>query len=532
MDTLPLLSIVTFLPLVGAAALWLLPKDNIVRIKQVALGVTFAGFAVSLPLVWLWDDSQAGMQFVEHAAWVKSLGISWHLGVDGISLWLVMLTTFLGPLVVLGSWTAVEQRHREFFFHLLALQTFMLGAFVAQNLAVFYLFWELMLVPMFFLIGIWGGTERYYATVKFVLYTVFGSMLMLVAIFYLYVEAHDQLGRWTLEFADLYRLKLGTVTQGWLFGAFALAFAIKVPMWPLHTWLPDAHVQAPTAGSVVLAGVLLKMGTYGFLRLGMPILPNATELFTPLIMSLSVIGIVYGALVAMVQTDIKKLVAYSSVSHMGYIMLGVFALNQQGVEGGILQMLNHGISTGGLFLLVGVLYERTHTRNIWDYGGLAKIMPVYTVVFLIVALSSAGLPGTNGFVGEFLTLLGAFKWGFAQAAAGESWWYSYSFVAIAATGVILGAVYLLWMIERVFFGKPLQQRTASLPDLSRRELAVFVPLLVMIFWIGLYPKPFFDKMEPSVNAWIHQMEQGKRRNASLLEEETEQAMRARGEVVR
>jgi NADH-quinone oxidoreductase subunit M len=532
MDTLPLLSIITFLPLLGAVVLALLPKDNTVLIKQVALAVACLGFIVSLPLVLLWDDADAGMQFVEKVAWVKSLGISWHLGVDGISLWLVMLTTFLGPIVILGSWTAVEGRHREFFIHLLALQTFMLGAFVAQNLAVFYLFWELMLVPMFFLIGIWGGTERFYATVKFVLYTVFGSMLMLVAIFYLYTLAHDQLGRWTLEFADLYTLKMGSVTQYWLFGAFALAFAIKVPMWPLHTWLPDAHVQAPTAGSVVLAGVLLKMGTYGFLRLGMPILPNASDAFTPLIMGLAVIGIVYGALVAMVQTDIKKLVAYSSVSHMGYIMLGVFALNEQGVEGGVLQMLNHGISTGGLFLLVGVIYERTHTRNIWDYGGLAKIMPVYTVVFLIVALSSAGLPGTNGFVGEFLTLFGAFKWGFAQAAAGKGWLFSYGFVAVAATGVVLGAVYLLWMIERVFFGKPLQQRTKSLPDLSRRELAVFVPLLVMIFWIGIYPKPFFTKMEPAVQQWIHQMEVGKRRNASILEAETEKKMVERGEVVR
>ena len=532
MDTLPLLSIVTFLPLLGAVVLALLPTDDTVRIKQFALGVASLGFVASLPLVLLWDDANAGMQFVEKVTWVKSLGISWHMGIDGISLWLVMLTTFLGPIVILGSWTAVEGRHREFFFQILALQTFMLGAFVAQNLAVFYLFWELMLIPMFFLIGIWGGSERFYATVKFVLYTVFGSMLMLVAIFYLYVEAHDQLGRWTLEFADLYKLKMGTVTQSWLFGAFALAFAIKVPMWPLHTWLPDAHVQAPTAGSVVLAGVLLKMGTYGFLRLGMPILPNASDLFTPVIMGLSVIGIVYGALVAMVQTDIKKLVAYSSVSHMGYIMLGIFALNQQGVEGGILQMLNHGISTGALFLLVGVIYERTHTRNIWDYGGLAKILPVYTVIFIIVALSSAGLPGTNGFVGEFLTLFGAFKWGYLQAAAGKGLVYSYGFVAVAALGVILGAVYLLWMIERVFFGKPLQQRTKALQDLSRRELAVFVPLLVMIFWIGLYPKPFFDKMEPSVTAWIHQMEVGKRRNASILELETEKKMVERGEVVR
>ena len=517
MDNLPILSIVTFTPLLGAVVLAMLPKNNIALIKQVALAFAFLSFIVSLPLLG-YDDPAGKMMFVERVSWVPSMGINWHLGLDGISLWLVMLTTFLGWIVILGSWTAVDFRHREFFMHILALQTFMIGAFVAQNLAVFYLFWELMLIPMFFLIGIWGGQERFYATVKFVLYTVAGSMMMLVAIFYLYWLHHEQFGTWSLDFAALYKVRMHLSTQGVLFAAFGLAFAIKVPMWPLHTWLPDAHVQAPTAGSVILAGVLLKMGTYGFLRLGMPMFPNAVDEWGWIVMTLAVVGIVYGALVAMVQTDIKKLVAYSSVSHMGYIMLGVFALNLQGVEGGILQMLNHGISTGALFLLVGVLYERTHTRNVWDYGGLAKIMPVYTVIFIIVALSSAGLPGTNGFVGEFLTLLGAFKWSHALAATGVHWVQAYALVALACTGVILGAVYLLWMIERVFFGKPLQQRTKSLPDLSRRELAVFVPLLVMIFWIGLYPKPFFDKMEPSVEAWIHQMEQGKRRNLNLMED--------------
>ena len=518
MDSLPLLSLVAFVPLTGACVVALLPASSSHLAKKVALAFALVGFAVSLPLIG-YDAGAAGIQFAERYYWVPSLGISWHLGIDGISLWLVMLTTFLGPVVILGAWEAVEKRPREFFFHILALQTAMLGAFLAQNLAVFYLFWELMLVPMFFLIGVWGGPERLYATVKFVLFTVFGSMLMLVAIFYLYWLHHEQamagmLGPaalaqpWSMEFADLYRVRIGLDVQCWLFAAFGLAFAVKVPMFPFHTWLPDAHVQAPTAGSVILAGVLLKMGTYGFLRLGMPLFPGAVAEWGWLVMLLAVIGIVYGALVAMVQPDMKKLVAYSSVSHMGYIMLGIFTLNLQGVEGGILQMLNHGISTGALFLLVGVIYERTHTRRIWDFGGLAKVMPIYATLFIIVALSSAGLPGTNGFVGEFLTLLGAFKWGHLAFAQSGNLLTSYGFVAAAALGVILGAVYLLWMIERVFFGKVLQTRHLSLPDITPRELLVFAPLLAMIFWMGIYPKPFIDKMEPSVEQWIEQVEQG------------------------
>jgi NADH-quinone oxidoreductase subunit M len=514
---LPILTFVTFVPLLGAFLVAALPERNPTLIKQSALVIAVVGFFVSLPLLG-YDGSTAAIAFAERYPWVESLGISWHLGIDGISLWLVMLTTFLGPIVVLGAWNSVGVRHREFFFHLLALQTFMLGAFVAQNLAVFYVFWELMLIPMFFLIGVFGGKERLYATQKFVIYTVLGSMLMLVAIFYLYWLHHQQFGFWSLEFADLYRIRMGMSVQTWMFFAFAIAFAIKVPMWPLHTWLPDAHVQAPTAGSVVLAGVLLKMGTYGFLRLGMPLFPGAVEAWGWVIMLLAVIGIIYGALVAMVQPDIKKLVAYSSVSHMGYIVLGLFSLNSQGVEGGIIQMLNHGISTGALFLLVGVIYERTHTRNVWDYGGLAKIMPVYTVVFLIVALSSAGLPGTNGFVGEFLTLLGAFRWAHAAFAGGTPWWQAYGLVALACTGVVLGAAYLLWMIERVFFGKPTQTRRKYIPDLNIREMAVFAPLLVMIFWMGIYPKPFFDKMEPTVQRWIAQVDAGQKQTAELPSE--------------
>ena len=510
-----ILSLVTFLPLLGGLVLLFIPAEKVGLIKQWAPGVACLGFAVSIPLLTYDGGRKGGMEFVEKADWVPSLGISWHLGLDGISLWLVMLTTFLGPIVVLGAWSAVKTRHREFFFHLLALQTFMIGTFVAANLAVFYLFWELMLVPMFFLIGVWGGNERIYATVKFVLYTVFGSMLMLAAIFYLYWLHHEQFGTWSLEFADLYRVQMGLSVQSWMLLAFGLAFAIKVPMFPLHTWLPDAHVQAPTAGSVILAGVLLKMGTYGFLRLGMPLFPGAVYEWGWVVMLLSVIGIMYGACVAMVQPDMKKLVAYSSVSHMGFIMLGVFALNHQGVEGGILQMLNHGISTGALFLLVGVIYERTHTRDIWSYGGIAKIVPVYATIFIIVALSSAGLPGTNGFVGEFLTLLGAFRWGYAQHAGGAGFMASYGFVIFACTGVILGAVYLLWMIERVFFGKVIQERNKHIPDLNRRELAVFAPLLVMIFWLGLYPKPFIEKMEPTVDTWLLDVERGAAQTAEL-----------------
>ncbi len=516
---LPILSIVTFVPLVGAALLIAVPRDNEAAIKWVALLTTLVGFAVSLPLVFQFDAANVGMQLVESYDWVgaKDWGFTLAFGLDGISLWLVMLATFLGPIVVGGSWTAVHKRHKEFFFWVLVLQTFMIGTFLVTNLAAFYVFWELMLIPMFFLIGVWGGEDRIYATLKFFIFTVVGSMLLLAAIFYLYYLHHAQFGTWSLDFADLMKLEIGLSVQTWLFLAMAAGFAVKVPMFPLHTWLPDAHTQAPTAGSVILAGVLLKMGAYGFLRLGMPLFPGAVAEWAPFFMGLSVIGIIYGALVAMVQPDMKKLVAYSSVSHMGYIMLGIFSLNQQGVEGGILQMLNHGISTGALFLLVGVIYERTHTRRIWDYGGLAKVMPVYTVLFVLVALSSAGLPGTNGFVGEFLTLLGAFQWATAESAAGVGFFMSFGIVAGAALGVILGAVYLLWMIERVFYGKVLFEKNNHLKDLSVREMAVFAPLVVMIFWMGLFPGNFIDQMEPTVTSWLADVDAGEEATALLPE---------------
>ena len=514
MDGIPILSIVILLPLAGALLLLLVPASRPALVKRVALAMACLGFLVSLPLV-TYAEPRGRVGFAEKVAWVPDLGISWHLGIDGISLWLVLLTTFLGPIVILGAWNSVRAQPRAFFFWLLALQTFMIGTFCAQNLAVFYVFWELTLVPMFFLIGIWGGSERIYASVKFVLFTVAGSMLMLAAIFYLYWLHHEQFGSWSLELRDLYRVSMGLSVQGWMLLAFGLAFAIKVPLWSLHSWLPDAHVQAPTAGSVVLAGVLLKMGAYGFLRLGLPLCPGAVEEWGQVVMLLAVIGIIYGALVAMVQPDMKKLVAYSSVSHMGFVMLGVFVLNQQGVAGGILQMLNHGISTGALFLLVGVIYERTHTRRIWDFGGLAKVMPVYAALFVLVALSSAGLPGTGGFVGEFLTLLGAFRWGHIAHEGGAHWFTSYGYVVFAATGVVLGAAYLLWMIERVFFGPVLQDRHRKLPDLNARELAVFAPLVVMIFWLGLFPKPFIDKMEPTVEELLLDVERGADRTVEL-----------------
>lgn len=503
----PILSTLTFLPLLGAFLVLLLPKEAKGAARGLALIVSLAVFGISLGLLG-YQPELGGMQYVESYEWLPSWGVQWKLGLDGLSLWLVLLTTFLGPIVVAGAWTAVDKRDHQFFAHILALETFMLGAFFALNLAVFYVFWELMLVPMFFLIGVWGGNERIYATVKFVIYTVVGSMLMLAAILYLYWLHHEQFAVWSLDFADLYLVKMGLPVQTWLFAGFAISFAVKVPLFPVHTWLPDAHTQAPTAGSVILAGVLLKMGTYGFLRLAMPLFPGAVAEWGWLLQLLAVIGIVYGALVAMVQPDIKRLVAYSSVSHMGYIMLGIFALNPQGVQGGIYQMLSHGISTGALFLAVGVVYERTHTRKIVDYGGLAKTMPIYATVFLIVALSSAGLPGTNGFIGEFLILMGAFYQGHMQYLASGSN-TGYLLVAGAGTGLILGAFYLLWMIERVFFGPVVHDRVRDIKDMTLREVAVFVPLIVMIFWMGVYPQPFLDRMAPSVDAWIADMEAGK-----------------------
>jgi NADH-quinone oxidoreductase subunit M len=485
---LDLISLVTFLPLVGAFALLAFPRSAHGAIRTFSLMLTTVVFFLSLKLLFGFETN-AEMQFVKHVPWLPNLGISYKVGIDGLSIFLVLLVTFIMPISVLSTFSAITKRVKEFHFAMLLLETAMIGAFVSLDLFLFYVFWELMLIPMYFLIGMWGGERRIYATIKFFIFTMVGSLLMLVAILVLVFTYKGQSGELTFELAKLYAVQLDPAAQWLLFLAFALSFAIKVPMFPFHTWLPDAHVEAPTAGSVILAGVLLKMGGYGFIRFAMPIFPEAAIKAIPIIISLAIIGIIYGALVAMVQKDVKKLVAYSSVSHLGFVMLGLFALNTQGVEGAVYQMLNHGLSTGALFLLVGVIYERRHTRMIESFGGIAKVMPVYATVFMIVTLSSIGLPMLNGFVGEFLILLGAFK--------ANAWW-----AVLAATGVVLGAIYMLWMYQRVFFGPIKHAANETLKDLNLREVVVFVPLIVMIFFMGVYPKPFLSRMEPAVNKFI------------------------------
>jgi NADH-quinone oxidoreductase subunit M len=448
--------------------------------------VALAEFALSLPLWWQVIPWQPGWQLVEKRAWLPALGAQYYLGVDGISMLLVLLTTLMTVVAIIGAFGAVRERTREFYALLLALEAGMIGTFLALDLLLFYVFWEAMLIPMYLLIGAWGGQRRVYAAIKFFLYTMAGSVLMLVAILSLYFMQKGLTGVATFELDAFYAMPLAPPSQVWLFLAFALAFAIKVPMFPFHTWLPDAHVEAPTAGSVILAAVLLKMGTYGFLRFAIPLFPTASLQFTPWIVALALIGIIYGALVSMVQPDLKKLVAYSSVSHLGFCMLGLYAMNPQGLAGALMQMLSHGVSTGALFLLVGVIYERRHTRLIADFGGLWKPLPVYSAIFLVVMLSSVGLPGTNGFVGEFLVLLGAFR---------ANWWWA----AIAATGVILSACYMLWMFQRVIFGPITHEENRNLKDLSLRERLVFAPLLILIFWMGMMPQPFIDRMQPALN---------------------------------
>jgi NADH-quinone oxidoreductase subunit M len=475
-------------PLLAAAALWAAPER---LAKHLALAASLVEFAISVPLWWRFVPA-AGMQFSVSWGWIPAWGIRYHVGVDGISLFLVLLTTFLVPLSVLGSYHYITKRERAFYAHLLVLTTGMVGVFVALDLFLFYVMWEVMLIPMYFIIGIWGGERRLYAAIKFFIYTMLGSLLMLVAILGLYFMAATRTGIHSFDYEFLLRNAgpLGNAAW-WFFGAFFLAFAIKVPMFPFHTWLPDAHVEAPTAGSVILAGVLLKMGTYGFLRFALPFFPQVAldPRVQAIIVTLAVVGIIYGGLVAMVQPDLKKLVAYSSVSHLGFVMLGIWALTIQSVQGALLVMINHGLSTGALFFLVGMVYERRHSRLIEAYGGIAKVVPLLATVLTIVSLSSIGLPGTNGFVGEFLVLVGSFQ---TYPVA----------TAIATTGVIVAAAYLLWALQRVIYNKLDKVENEKLPDLTRRELLVLVPLLVGILWIGVYPQPILRRMEPAARHLI------------------------------
>ncbi len=494
-----ILSFVLFSPLVGILVLLFINKEKQSLIKSIGIATSFVTFTLSLFVYFGFDSANSSLQFVEQYPWIPGIDISYFIGIDGLSILLVVLTTFLTPLALIASWESIKDRLKEYVSFMLLLEVGMIGVFVSFDLFLFYVFWEAMLIPMYFIIGIWGGKERIYAAVKFFIYTMAGSLLMLIAILWLaYYASLQPGGMFTTNLQKLYLIapSIPMNIQLWMFAAFALSFAIKVPLFPLHTWLPDAHVQAPTAGSVILAGVLLKMGTYGLIRFSLPLFPNAALSFTPLLATLSVIGIIYGALVAMVQTDVKKLVAYSSVSHLGFVVLGIFSMTEEGMQGAIIQMINHGLSTGALFLLVGMIYDRRHTREISQFGGLAKVMPVFSTMFMIVTFSSIGLPGLNGFVGEFLILLGSFNSVFLG---------SYLYAAFAAIGVIFSAVYMLWMCQRVFFGKITHEENRSLLDLTKREIAVIVPVIIFIVWIGVYPSTFLKSSETVSKQVVTQM---------------------------
>ena len=482
----PILSLTTFLPLVGAAFILLIrgEPDVVARnARNVALWTSLITFVLSL-FIWLnFDNTTAAFQMVERADWIPAFKINYHMGVDGISVLFVLLSTFLTPLCILASWELVKVRVKEYMIAFLVLETLMVGMFCALDFVLFYVFFEGVLIPMFLIIGVWGGARRVYAAFKFFLYTLLGSVLMLLAILAMYFVAG------TTDLPTLMQTQFPRSMQIWLWLALFASFAVKVPMWPVHTWLPDAHVEAPTAGSVILAGVLLKMGGYGFLRFSIPILPEASAYFTPLMYTLSVVAIIYTSLVALAQEDMKKLIAYSSIAHMGFVTIGMFSLNQQGVEGSVFQMLSHGIVSGALFLCVGVVYDRLHTREIARYGGLVQNMPRYAVVFMLMMLASVGLPGTSGFVGEFLILIGAFQ---------DNTWVA----LLATTGIILGAAYMLWLYRRVVFGKITRDDVKGMLDLSPREVAIFAPLVLVVLWMGIYPSSFLNVTSVSVEALI------------------------------
>ncbi|MBF0610027.1 MAG: NADH-quinone oxidoreductase subunit M [Magnetococcales bacterium] len=485
-----MLSLVTFLPLVGALAILLVARNNDSSARWSALSISLVTFLLSLKLYFGFDVKNPGFQFVEVAEWLPAWKIYYRMGVDGISLPFVLLTTFLTPLCILASWESIQKKVTEYMVAFLALESFVVGVFCALDFVLFYILWEAMLIPMFLIIGVWGGPRRVYAALKFFLYTLGGSVLMLIAMLALAIKGNS------FDITELMRVSYPFNFQVWVFLGFFVAFAVKVPMWPVHTWLPDAHVEAPTAGSVILAGILLKMGAYGFIRFSMPMLPDASHYFTPMMFGLSLVAVVYTALVALMQTDLKKLIAYSSVSHMGFVTIGLFSFNQQGIEGSILQMVNHGVVSGALFLCVGVIYDRLHTREIARFGGLAVPMPVYATIFMVFTMASVGLPGTNGFVGEFLILLGAFL---------ASKWVA----LIASTGVVLGAAYMLWMYKKVIFGVIRHAENEGLLDVNMREVAIFAPLLVLVFWIGFYPGPFLEIFHASVDQLVGQVNTSK-----------------------
>jgi NADH-quinone oxidoreductase subunit M len=485
----PILSMVIFLPVLGALVIFLTRRSWETIAKWIALAISISTFLLSLTLFTDFDKTTHKMQFVEKHSWIPNWNINYYIGVDGISVLFVLLSTLTAILCVLISWESITKKVKEFYIAILLTTAFMIGVFCSLDFFLFYLFWEAMLIPMFLIIGVWGGPNRIYAAIKFFLYTLVGSLLMLVGIIVLYFNSGN-----TFDILTMMTIKYPYTMQMWLFWAFFAAFAVKVPMWPVHTWLPDAHTEAPTAGSVILAAVLIKMGAYGFLRFSLPLLPEASRAMTPVMLTLSVIAIIYGAVICLAQTDLKRLIAYSSVSHMGFVTLGIFALNTQGLEGGILQMLNHGIVTGGLFLSVGVVYDRTHTRQIADYGGLATEMPIYSAFFMVFTLAAIGLPATNGFVGEILILLGGFT---ANKLAG----------VLACTGIIIGAGYMLWLYQRVFFMQ-VNPKLHALSDMNIRETITLLPMLILVFWIGVYPNSYLSFLHASVQHLLERVNAG------------------------